>query len=206
MMKRYDCLKIVAEEMGNALVITTVGGAAAEWNTIRPSDGNLRCRTLGLVSSIAMGLALALPKRCIVGLDGDGALLMNACGLATLAWQKPANLTLLLFDNSIYEASGLRPTATSVGTDLIAMAKGAGLQNASWTASLDDYRSELRKAKERGALSMIGAKIESGTEYFNTWRELPAFEYSEVENVYRFMRHIEKVEGRRVVPIPGPKH
>ena len=60
-MKRYDCLKILAEEMGDALVITTVGGAAAEWNTIRPSDGNLRCRTLGLVSSIAMGLALALP-------------------------------------------------------------------------------------------------------------------------------------------------
>jgi sulfopyruvate decarboxylase subunit beta len=205
-MKRYDCLMIVAEEMGDALVITTVGGAAAEWNTIRPSDGNLRCRTLGLVSSIAMGLALALPNRRIVGLDGDGALLMNACGLATLAWQKPANLILLLFDNSIYEASGLRPTATSVGTDLIAMAKAAGLQNASWAASLDEYRSELRKARERGALSMIGAKIESGIEYFNSWRELPAFEYNEVENVYRFMRHIERVEGRRVVPIPGPKH
>ena len=58
-MKRYDCLKIVAEEMpADALVITTVGGAAAEWNSIRPGDGNLRCRTLGLVSSIAMGLAL----------------------------------------------------------------------------------------------------------------------------------------------------
>ena len=205
-MKRYDCLKIVAEEMGDALVITTVGGAAAEWNTIRPSDGNLRCRTLGLVSSIALGLALALPKRRIVGLDGDGALLMNSCGLATLAWQKPANLILLLFDNSIYEASGLRPTATSAGADLIAMAKGAALQNASWAASLDDYRSELRKAKERGALSMLGAKTEAGLQYFKTWRELPAFEYNEVENVYRFMRHIEKLEGRRVVPIPGPKH
>ena len=73
-MKRYECLKIVAEEMSDALVITTVGGAAAEWNTLRPGDGNLRCRTLGLVSSIAMGLALALPKRRIVGIDGDGAL------------------------------------------------------------------------------------------------------------------------------------
>jgi sulfopyruvate decarboxylase subunit beta len=171
-MKRYDCLKIVADEMSDALVVCTVGGAAAEWNSIRPSEGNLRCRTLGLVSSIAMGLALTLPKRRIVGIDGDGALLMNACGLATLAWQSPANLTLLLFDNGIYEASGLRPTATSAGADL----------------------------------SMIGAKIESGAEYFNSWRDLPAFEYNEVENVYRFMRHIEKTEGKRVLPIPGPKH
>jgi sulfopyruvate decarboxylase subunit beta len=205
-MKRYECLKILADEMGDALVITTVGGAAAEWNTIRPSDGNLRCRTLGLVSSIAMGLALALPGRRVVGIDGDGALLMNACGLATLAWQKPANLTLLLFDNSIYEASGLRPTATSAGTDLIGMAKAAGLKNASWAISLEDYRNELRRANERGALSMIGAKTESGMEYFKTWRELPAFEYNEVENVYHFMRHIEKLEGKRVVPIPRPRH
>jgi len=205
-MKRYDCLKIAAEEISDALVITTVGGAAAEWNTIRPSDGNLRCRTLGLVSSIAMGLALALPKRRIVGIDGDGALLMNACGLATLAWQKPANLTLLLFDNGIYEASGLRPTATSVGADLVGMAKAAGLKNASWATSLDQYRDELRKAKQGSALSMIGAKTESGIEYFKTWRDLPAFEYNEVENVYRFMRHIERLEGKRVVPIPGPRH
>jgi thiamine pyrophosphate-dependent acetolactate synthase large subunit-like protein len=205
-MKRYDCLQIVAEELADALVITTVGGAAAEWNAIRPGDGSLRCRTLGLVSSIAMGLALALPRRRIVGIDGDGALLMNACGLATLAWQSPANLTLLLFDNGIYEASGLRPTATSAGADLIAMAKGAGVKNACWASSLDDYRSELRRAKERGALTMVGAKTESGADYFKTWSALPAFEYNEVENLYRFMRHIEKIEGRRIVPIPGPKH
>ena len=205
-MKRYDCLQVVAEEMAGALVITTVGGAAAEWNAIRPGDGSLRCRTLGLVSSIAMGLALALPRRRIVGIDGDGALLMNACGLATLAWQSPANLTLLLFDNGIYEASGLRPTATSAGADLIAMAKGAGVENACWASSLDDYRSELRRAKERGALTMVGAKTESGADYFKTWSALPAFEDNEVENLYRFMRHIEKIEGRRIVPIPGPKH
>jgi len=205
-MKRFDCLKLVAEEMADALVVTTVGGAAAEWNTIRPSDGNLRCRTLGLVSSISMGLALALPQRRVVGIDGDGALLMNACGLATLAWQSPANLTLLLFDNGIYEASGLRATATSAGADLIGMARSAGVKNASWAASLDEYRNELRRAKENGALSMIGAKTESGMDYFKTWRELPAFEYNEVENVYRFMRHIEKLEGKRVVPIPGPRH
>jgi sulfopyruvate decarboxylase subunit beta len=205
-MKRYDCLKIVAEEMADSLVITTVGGAAAEWNSIRPGDGNLRCRTLGLVSSIAMGLALTLPQRRIVGIDGDGALLMNACGLATLAWQSPANLTLLLFDNGIYEASGLRPTATSAGADLIVMAKGAGVKNASWASSLDDYRNELREAKERSALTMVGAKTESGADYFKTWSALPAFEYNEVENLYRFMRHIEKIEGKRIVPIPGPKH
>ena len=205
-MKRFDCLKIAAEEIGDALVISTVGGAAAEWNSIRPGDGNLRCRTLGLVSSIAMGLALALPDRSIFGLDGDGALLMNACGLPTLAWQNPPNLTLLVFDNGIYEASGLRRTATSAGADLMAMAKAAGVKNASWASSLDDFRRLLQKAKERRAVSMIGVKSEAGVDYFKTWQQLPSFEYNEVENLYRFMRHIEKLEGRRIVPLPGPRH
>jgi thiamine pyrophosphate-dependent acetolactate synthase large subunit-like protein len=205
-MKRFDCLKIAAEEIGDALVVSTVGGAAAEWNLIRPGDGNLRCRTLGLVSSIAMGLALALPNRRIVGLDGDGALLMNACGLATLAWQSPPNLTLLVFDNGIYEASGLRRTATSAGADLIGMAKAAGVKNASWASSLDDFRRLFREARERRALTMIGVKTEAGVDYFKSWQQLPSFECNEVENLYRFMRHIEKLEGRRIVPLPGPKH
>lgn len=205
-MKRYDCLKIAAEEIGDALVITTVGGAAAEWNALRPGDGNFRCRTLGLVSSIALGLAMALPTRRIIGIDGDGALLMNACGMPTLAWQNPPNLALLVFDNGIYEASGLRRTATSAGADLMAMAAGAGVKHASWATSLDEFRDLLRRALGRKALSMIGVKSEAGDEYFNSWHQLPAFEYGEVENLYRFMRHIEKLEGRRIVPLPGPRH
>lgn len=205
-LKRFDCLKIAAEELRDALVITTVGGSAAEWNTIRPGDGNLRCRTLGLVSSIALGLAVALPEREVLGIDGDGALLMNACGLPTLAWQRPANLTLLLFDNGIYEASGLRRTATSAGADLIAMAKGAGIEHAAWAGSLDEFRELLRAGRARKALALIGVKTVAGEEYFKTWRRLPAFEYNEAENLQRFMRHIERLEGRRIVPLPGPRH
>jgi hypothetical protein len=86
------------------------------------------------------------------------------------------------------------------------MALGAGVKNASWSASLEDYREALRNAKQRGALTLLGAKVESGLEYFKSWRDLPSFEFNEVENVYRFMRHIEKIEGKRVVPLPGPRH
>jgi hypothetical protein len=131
---------------------------------------------------------------------------MNACGLATLAWQRPANLTLLVFDNGIYEASGLRRTATSAGADLIAMAQGAGVEHASWASSLDEFRDRLRAGGARKALSMIGVKTEAGEEYFKSWQRLPAFEYSETENLYRFMRHIERLEGKRIVPLPGPRH
>lgn len=205
-MKRFECLQAIAQEVGDALVICTIGGAAAEWNAIRPGDGNLRCRTLGLVSSIAMGLALALPQRQVVAIDGDGALLMNACGLPTLAWQRPDNLIHLVFDNGIYEASGLRPTASSTGADLVEMARGAGVKHACWVSSVEKFASEFKKAKERKAFSIIAAKVEAGADYLKSWQKLPAFAYGEVENTYRFMRHIEKTEGVKVVPLPGPRH
>ncbi|MBI2358320.1 MAG: thiamine pyrophosphate-binding protein [Deltaproteobacteria bacterium] len=201
-MRRYGCLQAIAEDVGDALVICTVGGAAAQWNAIRPGDGNLRCRTLGLVSSIAMGLALALQNRMVVALDGDGALLMNACALPTLACQRPGNLIHLVFDNGVYESSGLRPTATLNGADLVEMARGAGIKHACWASSVENFKQEFNKAKERKAYSLIAAKVEAGEDY----RELPAFGVAEVENAYRFMRHIEKLEGIRVVPLPGPRH
>ena len=43
------------------LFITTAGGATAEWNAVHPSDGNIQVKTLGLCSSIGLGLALGLP-------------------------------------------------------------------------------------------------------------------------------------------------
>jgi pyruvate/2-oxoacid:ferredoxin oxidoreductase beta subunit len=72
-------------------------------------------------------LAIALPHRKVIAIDGDGAFLMNLCGLPTIAMQKPGNFIHLLFDNEIYEASGGTATA-SRHTDAVTIAKGRGLQ------------------------------------------------------------------------------
>jgi len=104
-MQRYDYLKAIAGDAGDALVVAA-GWAAREWQALRPGDGNFRPRTLGLASSISLGIALGLPERKVIALDGDGAFLMNLCGLPTIAWQNPPNLIHLLFDNQCYEASG----------------------------------------------------------------------------------------------------
>jgi thiamine pyrophosphate-dependent acetolactate synthase large subunit-like protein len=71
-MQRFECLKILAPLCGDALAVTSAGAVTLEWNALRPSDGNFRVRTLGLCSSIALGMALGLPERGVVALDGDG--------------------------------------------------------------------------------------------------------------------------------------
>ena len=125
-MKRHECLKEIAGTVGDALVVVCVGGTSSEWNAYRPSDGNLRCWTLGLTSSMALGMALGLPHRQVIALDGDGSLLMNLCGLPTIMRKKPKNLIHVVFDNGVYESSGGTKTATAEGVDFVGVAKGVG--------------------------------------------------------------------------------
>ena len=61
-MKRFECLQAIAPLIKNELFVTTAGGATAEWNGVHPSDGNIQVKTLGLCSSIGLGLALSLSQ------------------------------------------------------------------------------------------------------------------------------------------------
>jgi phosphonopyruvate decarboxylase len=191
-MQRYDYLKAIGADAQDALAVST-GWGSREWWAVRPSDGNLKTRTLGLVSSIAAGLAIALPHRKVIAIDGDGAFLMNLCGLPTIAQQSPGNLVHLLFDNEIYEASGGTATA-SRSTDAVAIAKGAGYPHAMWVDSLQAFRGEFRRAWERNELTLIAVKVDPGQP-----KDLPPLKLDEIENNYRFMRYLEATENKGIL-------
>jgi sulfopyruvate decarboxylase subunit beta len=187
-MKRYDCLKLLAAEAKDALVVSSAGAMTLEWNALRPGDGNFRVRTLGLCSSIALGMALGLPHRKIIALDGDGSLLMNLCSLPTIARMQPANLMHIVFDNEVYEASGSKKTATAYGTDLVGVARAAGIKNSGWTNNLSDFRRAILTSIATSELSFIGAKVTTER------TEVAPYPVDEVENKYRFIRYVEKTE------------
>jgi thiamine pyrophosphate-dependent acetolactate synthase large subunit-like protein len=187
-MKRYDCLSSLASEINDALVVSSAGAMTLEWNSLHPNDGNLRVRTLGLCSSIALGMALGLPHRKVVALDGDGSLLMNLCSLPTIARMRPTNLVHIVFDNEVYEASGSKKTATGAGTDLVGMARAAGIKNSQWAKTVDEFAKLAAAALGGNELCFIGVKVSTER------TAVPPFPIDEVENKYRFMRHIEKSE------------
>lgn len=192
-MKRFDCLKALAGEARDALVVTSAGATTLEWHALRPSDGNFRVRTLGLCSSIALGMALGLPHRKVIALDGDGSLLMNLCSLPTIARMKPANLIHIVFDNQTYEASGHRATATASGSDLVGIASAAGIKKALWANSVEAFTEAVCQALNDHQLTFIGAKVETAR------AEVPPYPMDEVENKYRFVRHVEKTEGIEIL-------
>src|SRR4029434_8222535 len=129
-MKRFECLQAIVTLVKGELFVTTAGGATAEWNAVRPSDGNIQVKTLGLCSSIGLGVALALPKRKSFVFDGDGALWMNLGSLPTIGLHQPKNLIHICWDNQQYESSGGERTVATAGKSGFAgVARNAGIQS-----------------------------------------------------------------------------
>ena len=108
-----------------------MGAVAAELHSLgHRSNFFYLQHAMGLASSTGLGLAMCLPNQKVVVFDGDGSVLMNLGGLTTLARYRPANLVHVIFDNESLLSVGGFPTATSTGSDLEALARGAGIARA----------------------------------------------------------------------------
>ena len=106
MMRRDECFRKIAEHRGGAIVVAAYT-SAFEWMAIDPSPLNfVSVGAMGQASSHALGLAIGLPDRRIVVLDGDGSLLMNLGSLVTIAEAGPENLVHFVVENGTYEANG----------------------------------------------------------------------------------------------------
>ena len=192
-MKRYDCLKAIAPHFIEELVVTNLGAVRHEWQAVRPHPGNYHLQNLGLTSSMALGLALALPHRKVVAFDGDGSLLLNLGSLATIANQHPKNLIHVVFDNECYESSRGAPTATAGQADLAAIARGAGFVNVATAKTVAEFEQAFLGALKTNDLCFILAKVTVGA------GDVPAAALDSAENKYLFVRYIEKSENLKIL-------
>ena len=187
-MKRIDCLKILAPLIRDELVVVTLGVTKHEWEMINPRDGNCYLSGMGGTTPFGLGLALALPHRKVVVLDSDGSFLFGLNALATLAIQKPANLSVFIFDNECYESVGGSPSQTAQGVDLAAMARGAGIANAATVANLEEFQKSAQSGLKQDGLSFTVVKIEP-------WIvDVPTRYYHLLEERNRFARYVEQTE------------
>ena len=115
--------------------------------------------SMGLTIPIALGVAIAQPKRHVVALEGDGSLLMQLGCLATVAARTPKNLTIVLWDNGIYQITGGQKTASASTADLVEAARACGIAKSAWAADEDDFV-RLFTAALAGGPSLIAARID----------------------------------------------
>jgi sulfopyruvate decarboxylase subunit beta len=191
--KRLDALHVIYPELeqDGRVVVTIMGAVAAELQQIghRPGFFYLQ-HAMGLASSLGLGIALCRPELQVIVLDGDGSVLMNLGGLTTLARYRPRNLVHVVFDNESLLSVGGFPTATSTGSDIAAMALGAGVPRAATVSTIDEFRTAFSTALNAGDLTTLVAKVEAiGPAGFVTDLAL-------LENRYQFQRHLQSLKNR----------
>jgi len=98
--------------------------------------------SMGCASTFGLGLAWARPDRRVVVLDGDGALLMRMGCLATIGYERPANLVHVLLDNEAHDSTGTQSTVTH-SVDLGACARACGYPSVERVASTEDLEKAL---------------------------------------------------------------
>ena len=142
---------------------------------------------MGIASSLGLGIALSRPELKVVVFDGDGSVLMNAGGLTTLARYRPKNLVHVVFDNESLLSVGGFPTATSTGSDIAAMAAGAGVPRTATVRDLAAFTGAFDSAMLANDLTTLVAKVEAvGPAAFVT-------DLSLLENRYQFERHLREL-------------
>ncbi|MGB6543423.1 MAG: thiamine pyrophosphate-dependent enzyme [Xanthobacteraceae bacterium] len=116
--------------------------------------------SMGLACPIALGVALAQPQRGVIALEGDGSILMMLGSLATIANARPANLTIIIWDNGVYQITGKQATATGGLTDIVALARGAGFAHSEWIRDEAHFDALVGRRFEAGGPVLLAAKID----------------------------------------------
>jgi thiamine pyrophosphate-dependent acetolactate synthase large subunit-like protein len=129
----------LVESVPDALIVSGLGSASYDVFAAGDRDRNFYLwGAMGGAASLGLGLALAQPATPVIVITGDGEQLMGIGSLATIGAKQPGNLSVVVLDNSHFGETGMQRSHTSLGTDLVAVAKGCNVSDARRIRSLDD--------------------------------------------------------------------
>lgn len=178
-MKRMEAISEVVSAAGNALVVCNIGFPSRELYAAADRPENFyMLGSMGLASSIGLGLALAKPERKVIVLDGDGSVLMNLGTLATIAHYAPDNYLLTILDNCCYGSTGSQPTCTSQRTDLALVARAAGAQQVRTVTTPEGLIDAL------SGHGVVVARVDPGN------ADVPLIDITPKQIMERFMRSV----------------
>ena len=113
-MIRKEAVEIIAKNIDGNPIVSANGFISRDLFELSDKESNFyMIGSMGLASSIGLGIALKNPNKRIFVFDGDGNILMNLGSLVTIGSLKPKNLIHVVFDNNSHESTGNQPTNTS---------------------------------------------------------------------------------------------
>jgi thiamine pyrophosphate-dependent acetolactate synthase large subunit-like protein len=146
-----------------ALIVTGLGSPSYDVYAAGDRDQNFYLwGAMGGASAMALGLAIAQPNKSVLVITGDGEQLMGLGSLASIGAQQIKNLTIVVLDNGHYAETGMQKSHTSLGTDLVGVAKACSLD---WSMHVKDMSgidaiAEHVNAKNGSGLANVFIKAE----------------------------------------------
>ena len=184
-MIRSEILKEIAPILRDQLVVCNIGIPSQELHAIDDQPTNFyMLGTMGLSSSIGLGLALAQNKT-VISIDGDGSVLTNLGTLPTIANNVADNYVLLIIDNGSYGSTGDQPTYAGRKTSLAAVAEACGCDRVI-ECQAEDTGKVLQEALDAKKMTVIVCKCESGN------AKMPVITLDPVVIKHRFMEAVQK--------------
>jgi thiamine pyrophosphate-dependent acetolactate synthase large subunit-like protein len=128
LLDRRSVVGSLLAKRGDAVVIGGLGASTYDIAAAGDHERNLYLwGAMGGAVMIGLGVALAKPDLPVVVITGDGEMLMGMGSLATVALQKPANLTIVVLDNEVYGETGGQASHTGAAVDLAGVARSCGI-------------------------------------------------------------------------------
>ncbi|HEX5508091.1 MAG TPA: thiamine pyrophosphate-dependent enzyme [Pseudolabrys sp.] len=161
-MNRFELTKrLVGQLNKDEAVIGGIGNSNFDlWASGQRPQNYYMLGSMGLAIPIALGVAIAQPKRHVIAIEGDGSLLMQLGCLSTIATLGTKNLSMVVMDNASYQITGSQPTATASAADLVAIARASGITKAAWAADEDEFDKLIATALAEGGPTFIAARID----------------------------------------------
>ena len=188
-MIRSEVLKTLIPVITDKLVICNIGLPSQELHLLDDQPSNFyMLGTMGLASSIGLGLALAQQDK-VIAIDGDGSVLTNFGTLPTIANNVADNFILLIIDNGSYGSTGDQPTYAGGKTSLAAVARACGCENVV-ECQAEETAAVLQDALDTNKMTIIVCKCESGN------IPVPVIDMDPVVIKDRFMKEVEARNDR----------
>ena len=162
--RREAVARLLANRSPDLLVVTGLGSPTYDAMAAGDSDRNFYLwGAMGGAAMVGLGLAKAQPQKAVLVLTGDGEAMMGLGSLATIAVQRPANLSIVVLDNGRFGETGMQASHTGLGVEIDRVAASIGF---AWTESIDDLaaidRLRERIAARAGAgLAVVRIKAEN---------------------------------------------
>jgi len=160
MLDRRDFVRQILIDRGDLLVVPGLGSAT--YDVAAAGDHPLNFYLWGAMGGTAMiglGLALARPDRRIVAIPGDGDMLMGLGSLATIGVKQPKNLAIVVLDNAHYGETGMQPSHTDAGIDLVAVALACRFKHARIVSRIEEAAEVRTLLHAGGGPILVNAKV-----------------------------------------------